>query len=115
VLPGGYPLGITGKKPKASALKNKTAIKFFEPFVEENFCAVRHCPTTLKKSACVHYELKNCSVVGGVSVSLQRTLVFGIVDVIVVMISCLPANRVAEMEKKLPGCKYLPLLPAGNV
>jgi hypothetical protein len=113
VIPGGYALGIAGKKPKASALKNKTAIKFFEPFVEEIFCAVRHCPTTLKESACVHYDLKNCSVVG-VSVSLQRTLVFSIVDVVVVMISFLPANRVAEMEKKLHGCKYLPLLPAGN-
>jgi hypothetical protein len=114
VIPGGYALAITGKKPKASALKNKTTIKFFEPFVEENFCAARHCPTTQKKSACVHYDLKNCSVVGGVSVPLQRTLVFSIVDVVVVMISFLPANRVAEMEKKLHGCKYLPLLPAGN-
>ncbi len=28
-------LGSIGEKPKASALKNKTAIKFFEPFVEE--------------------------------------------------------------------------------
>ncbi len=82
--------------------------------MEENFYAVRHHPRTLKKSACVHYDLKNCSVVAGVSVSLQRTHVFGIVDVIVVMISCLPANRIAEMEKKLHGCKYLPLLPAGN-
>jgi len=82
--------------------------------VEENFCGVRHHPRTLKKSACVHYDLKNCSVVAGVSVSLQRTRVFGIVDVLVVMISCLPANRIAEMEKKLHGWKYLPLLPAGN-
>jgi hypothetical protein len=89
----------------------KTKSKFFEPFVEENFCPVRHHPRTLKISACVHYDLKNCSVVAGVSVSLQRTCEF---DVIVVMISCLPANRIAEMEKKLHCCKYLPLLPAGN-
>jgi hypothetical protein len=41
----------------------KTKSKFFEPFVEENFCAVRHHPRTLKKSACVYYDLKNCSVV----------------------------------------------------
>jgi hypothetical protein len=107
-------IGFLVFKAKASALKNKTASKVFELFVEESFCAVRHCSTILIKSACVHYDLKNCSVVGGVSVSLQRTLVFTIVDVLVVMISCLPANRVAEMEKKLHGCKYLPLLSAGN-
>jgi hypothetical protein len=49
-------------------------------------------PTVIKKSACVHYDSKNCSVVAGVSVSLQRTQVFGMVDVIVAMISCFPSK-----------------------
>jgi hypothetical protein len=63
------------------------AIKFFEPFTEEKFCTVQ-----LQLKNLPHYDSKNCSVVAGVSVSLQRTQVFGMVDVIVVMISCFPSK-----------------------
>ncbi len=32
---------MTGKIPKASALNNEMAIKFFEPFTEEKFCTIQ--------------------------------------------------------------------------
>jgi hypothetical protein len=59
------------------------AVKFFEPFTEEKFCTVQ----LQLKNLPLHY-----SVVAVVSVSLQRTQAFGMVDVIVVMISCLPSK-----------------------
>jgi hypothetical protein len=59
------------------------AVKFLEPFRGK----IMYCPTTIKKSAYVHYN-----VVAVVSVSLQRTQAFGMVDVIVVMISCFPSK-----------------------